>query len=206
MPADAWAGENFHRRNSRRAGLGVVRVLPGGYYVTSRSDEVLTTTLGSCVAACIRDPLIGIGGMNHFMLASARDPDGRWGTASAAMRYGSFAMEHLINAILKAGGNRRRLEVKLFGGGNLMGNSTMIGSDNADFAETYCAAEGFAVASHDLRGNLPRHVEYFPRTGRVLRKILRPDAAEARTVLAEEERHRRLMVEVAVEGEIELFE
>ena len=90
----------------------VVRVLPGEHYVVKNGkDEMIVTILGSCVAACIRDPLTGIGGMNHFMLPESNT--GNWGSVSATMRYGNFAMETLINDILKTGCPKSRLEVKL---------------------------------------------------------------------------------------------
>ncbi len=98
-------------------GAHAVRVLPGETYTTSRKDEAIVTILGSCVSACIRNPRTGMGGMNHFMLPESAT--GQWGEElSAAMRYGNFAMEALINAILKSGCARAELEIKLFGGAN----------------------------------------------------------------------------------------
>jgi chemotaxis protein CheD len=143
-----------------------VKVFPGEHYVTASSDEMLVTILGSCVTACIRDPLAGVGGMNHFMLPEARG--GGWDTASASMRYGNVAMERLINDILIQGGIRQRLEIKVFGGGNVLKGTTNIGHRNADFVETYLAAENLPIVAHHLRGNLPRRVHYFPATGRVM--------------------------------------
>lgn len=127
---------------------------------------MLVTILGSCVTACIRDPLVGVGGMNHFMLPEAMG--GGWDTASGSMRYGNVAMERLINDILMQGGIRQRLEIKVFGGGNVMKGTTNIGHRNADFVETYLLAENLPIVAHHLRGNLPRRVHYFPATGKVM--------------------------------------
>jgi chemotaxis receptor (MCP) glutamine deamidase CheD len=107
-----------------------IRINPGGHYVTS-GNELLVTVLGSCVAACIRDPVAGIGGMNHFMLPQS--DSGIWGIASASMRFGNFAMETLINDILSQGGHRDNLEIKVFGGAAIIGNMAPIGISNADF-------------------------------------------------------------------------
>ena len=141
-----------------------VKVFPGDHYVTADAGEMLVTILGSCVTACIRDPLAGVGGMNHFMLPESAGSG--WDTASASMRYGNVVMERLINDILKRGGARERLEIKVFGGGNVMNGTTNIGHRNAEFVEEYLAAEGLPIAAHHLRGNLPRRVHYFPPPAR----------------------------------------
>ncbi|MGH8441646.1 MAG: chemoreceptor glutamine deamidase CheD, partial [Nevskiaceae bacterium] len=91
-----------------------VKILPGEFLATSR-DLVMTTLLGSCVAACLHDAEAGIGGMNHFML-----PEGSVGPASAPARYGVYAMEVLLNALLKHGAKRSRLQAKVFGGGHVL--------------------------------------------------------------------------------------
>ena len=109
----------------RRTAAWMVKVFPGEYYVTSKADEMLVTVLGSCVSACIRDPRLGIGGMNHFMLAAGRAR--RLGRRSQSTRYGNFAMEKLINELLKAGCSRASLEIKVFGGGNVTDTSNAVG-------------------------------------------------------------------------------
>lgn len=156
-----------------------VKVFPGEHFVTANPDEMLVTILGSCVTACIRDPLVGVGGMNHFMLPESvcggRDPE------SGSMRYGNVAMERLINDILFQGGLRQRLEIKVFGGGNVMtGATSNIGHGNADFVEAYLLAKNLPIAARHLRGNLSRRVHYFPSTGRVMLLELRP--TEQRTL------------------------
>lgn len=151
------------------------RLLPGEYYVTT-NDEGVYTTLGSCVAACIRDKVNAIGGMNHFMLpftgASTADA---WKAAgsSAATRYGNYAMGHLIDGILRNGGKRENLEVKIFDGGRVLENMTDVGEKNIAFVRDYLRNEGLDVASEDVGSIFPRMVMYFPATGRVRVKRLR---------------------------------
>ena len=139
--------------------------------------------------------------MNHFMLPESSD--GAWGTASAGMRYGNFAMEQLINDILTRGGRRDRLEVKVFGGANVLAISTSIGTQNADFVEQYLAAEGLTVAAQHLRGHHPRRVHYFPATGKVLLRELRRDDERD---LALESSYQDRLRQAPVAGEVELFE
>ena len=180
-----------------------IKVFPGEHYVSDRSDEMLVTILGSCVAACIRDPRAGIGGMNHFMLPEAGSSGPGWDTASSSMRYGNVAMERLINDVLARGGTRSRLEIKVFGGGNVLNASTNIGHRNADFVEDYLAAEDLPIVAHHLRGSLPRRVHYFPATGKVLLRELQRTEREA---LVENENSYKSKIEVEpVAGSVELF-
>jgi len=160
-----------HHYFDREFGVEAVKLLPGEYYVTSK-DMVLTTVLGSCVSACVRDTTAGIGGMNHFMLPNDADQASR--DTAAAMRYGAYAMEMLLNELIKAGARRERLEAKVFGGGAVLANMTMlnIGDRNAEFVLRYLQLEQVRVASQDLRGELPRRINYFPGSGRVtVRKL-----------------------------------
>ncbi|GLQ06958.1 chemoreceptor glutamine deamidase CheD [Sneathiella chinensis] len=184
-----------------RLGINVVRVLPGDHYVSQQPDELIVTILGSCVAACIRDPETGIGGMNHFMLPQSETGD--WGNISATMRYGSFAMETLINDILKSGCPRERLEVKLFGGGNVSTGRVRVGDMNGQFALNYLKYEGIPFQASDLGGPYPRRIHYNPRTGKVDRLLLRRKA-DTEYLKQENEYRKRLPVEMK-SGEIELF-
>lgn len=162
-----------HHYFDREFGIEAVKLLPGEYYVTSK-DMVLTTVLGSCVSACVRDTTAGIGGMNHFMLPNDADQASR--DTAAAMRYGAYAMEMLLNELIKAGARRERLEAKVFGGGAVLANMTMlnIGDRNAEFVLRYLQLEQVRVASQDLRGELPRRINYFPGSGRVtVRKLVK---------------------------------
>jgi len=154
------------RYHDPRFDATAIKVFPGDWYVTSHPDEMLVTVVGSCVAACIRDPVAGIGGMNHFMLPEPGGlmAEGEWPSA----RYGKVAMDSLIEEVLFRGGRRERLEIKLFGGGNVMKGSSCIGHRNADFAEAYLALHGLTLSASHLRGLQPRRIHYFPVTGRVM--------------------------------------
>ena len=181
------------------------RLLPGEYYVT-QCDEGVYTTLGSCISACIRDRLTGIGGMNHFMLpASASAEAGGWKSTdlSDATRYGNFAMEHLINDILKNGGKRQNLEVKLFGGGRVMKGMTDIGMRNIAFAHDYLKTEGLKVTSEDVGDVFPRLVVYFPATGKV--KVKRLRSLHSNTIVEQEVKYLETIAAKPVGGEVELF-
>lgn len=175
------------------------KLLPTQYLVVD-DGTALVTVLGSCVAACIRDPLLQLGGMNHFML-----PEGNIGDGAPA-RYGSYAMELLINELLKRGASRRRLEAKVFGGANVLRGFTSnpVGTRNADFVLAYLDAEQIPVAAEDLRGIHPRKVWFFPQTGRVMVNRL-PHAHEAEVVAAESAVRARLS-HTPVSGGVELFE
>jgi chemotaxis protein CheD len=164
------SGGGTHRFYDSALGAWVVKVLPGEFYITGRADEVIAAILGSCVAACIRDPQAGIGGINHFMLAHSRT--GKWGNDVNSTRFGNFAMEKLINELIKAGCSRERLEIKLFGGGNVIDTKNAVGTDNAEFALKYLADEGLPCAAQDLGGPYPRRIIYNPTTGKVTRRLL----------------------------------
>ena len=137
-----------------------VQVTQGETYVTGDAREVLTTVLGSCIAACIRDARAGVGGMNHFLLArgGAHDRD--------ATRYGVNAMEILINGLLKRGAARDRLEAKLFGGASVIPGLSDVGASNVDFARKFLADEGIALVGGDVRGTRARRIQFWPVTGR----------------------------------------
>jgi len=149
----------------------VVKLLPGDHYVTGEPSEMIVTVLGSCVAACIRDPETGIGGMNHFMLPEGNASD--WKATNAVMRYGNHAMEVLINDIMKMGCPRSRMEIKVFGGANVIGGGGDVGHRNAEFVKEYLKNEGFAPIAVDLKGDMARRIHYFPATGKVQRLLMR---------------------------------
>lgn len=179
------------------------RLNPGQYYVT-KNDEGIYTTLGSCISACIRDRVTGVGGMNHFMLPVSAGDDG-WKAAGvgSATRYGNFAMEHLINEILKNGGNRKNLEVKLFGGGRIIANMTDVGRRNIAFAHDYIETEGLRVVSEDVGDIFPRMVVYFPATGKV--KVKRLRSLHNNTIVEQEVQYMHVIEAKPVSGDIELF-
>ncbi|CAN7312624.1 chemoreceptor glutamine deamidase CheD [Massilia sp. LjRoot122] len=178
------------------------KILPGEYYYTGK-NMLIVTVLGSCVSACIRDRLTGLGGMNHFMLPDGGGDGGS--PVSASMRYGSFAMEILINDLLKAGARREHLEAKVFGGGAVLRGFTAmnVGERNAAFVTSFLKTERIPVLAADLNDIYPRKVYFFPKTGKVLVKKLMQTQNDT---LAKRELDyaKRLKVE-PVGGDIDLF-
>lgn len=178
-----------------------VKIMPGTHYVTARRDEMLVTTLGSCVSACIRDTALGVGGMNHFMLPESET--GQWSGANAAMRYGNHAMETLLNDVLAMGGAKNRLEIKLFGGGHVLDTSNEVGQKNVKFVQRYLKNEHLAPNAEHLGGEQARKIIYFPRTGVVKMKLLdRTSNAQVRTA---EKELLTTLTHKKIEGSIELF-
>ena len=180
-----------------------VRLLPGEYYVTDK-DILLVTVLGSCVAACIRDCYSGIGGMNHFMLPdSSEDLNNPLNTSA---RYGTYAMEILINQLLKLGARRGNLEAKVFGGGNVLEGLTVanVGHRNADFALKFLETEKIRVVAQDLIDIFPRKVYFFPRKNRVMVKKLRN--LHSMAILQQDKNYKqRLGKAIIFSGQVELF-
>ncbi|BDU22812.1 chemoreceptor glutamine deamidase CheD [Dyella sp. GSA-30] len=179
------------------------KILPGEYYVSDQ-DEMISTVLGSCVSACIRDRQRQIGGMNHFMLPEpVGDRDSWSSTVSRAARYGNDAMEQLINRILKAGGHRNDLEVKIFGGGRVLAQMTDIGRRNIAFVRRYIETEKLNLVAEDVGDVHPRQVQYFPQTGRVRVRLMH-GLQESRLVDTEKHYLKRLAND-PIKGEVELF-
>jgi chemotaxis protein CheD len=159
----------------------IASILPGEFFV-SREPMVVYTVLGSCISACIRDPIVGVGGMNHFMLPEPTETGhDSWGEST---RYGSYAMESLINEILKRGGLKRRLEIKLFGAGKIYEGNIDVGANNAKWVIEYLKSEGLAVVKSDLGDVFPRKIYYFTNSGRVLMK--RIEHVKNRTIIERE--------------------
>lgn len=179
-----------------------VKILPGEYFVTQR-DLVIVTVLGSCVSVCLRDHVSGIGGMNHFMLPG--NNDGGISPISASARYGVYAMELLINHLLKLGARRNCFEAKVFGGGSVLRGMTAnnIGDRNVEFVHDYLHTERIPVVAEDLLDIYPRKVYYFPATGRVMVKKLRN--LHNTTLLDREMEYSLRIKRTPVVGEIDLF-
>jgi chemotaxis protein CheD len=197
--------EHVHRAWDRRNDRWAARILPGEYFVT-RSDEIITTVLGSCISACIRDPVRRVGGMNHFMLPEdMTQGSSNWLDPSVglATRYGSFAMESLINDLMKLGARRDRLEVKLAGGGRILASMTDVGERNIQFARNWLSLEGLKVAGEDVGDSYPRRIQYFPATGRVLMFRLRiPDHG---AVVSREKEYLSNLQKTPAGNDVELF-
>lgn len=146
----------------------VIHIIQGEQAVSDDPNAVMTTLLGSCVAACIRDPVAGIGGMNHFLLPGDREAVG----SGASERQAVHAMELLLNALLARGAARRRLEAKVFGGAATMQGLTDVGSLNAEFALAFLQREAIPIVGECLRGNQGRRIQYWPVSGRARRVFL----------------------------------
>ncbi|MFZ1377985.1 MAG: chemoreceptor glutamine deamidase CheD [Geothrix sp.] len=191
--ASKYLDRNFNRQ--------AMKILPGEFYATAE-DEVIVTVLGSCVAACIMDPIAMVGGMNHFMLPvkqGERDPD-----VFFAARYGAAAMEYLINNLLHLGAQRDRLVAKAFGGGKVMrGMSTDVGGQNVDFVREFLRNEDIPIWSEDMGGPYPRKVYFFPHTGQVL--VKRMETTHNDTVLNRELTYIQEVVGRPMSGDVELF-
>jgi len=186
-------------------GCFAARLLPGEYYVTNHA-EGLCTVLGSCVSACIRDARLNVGGMNHFMLPLDASPGhNAWGgAASTPTRYGNVAMERLINDILKLGGRRQDLEIKLVGGGHMLAQTgNDIGARNIEFVRQYVREEGFRIINEDLGGDFARRVIYFPQSGRL--RVRKLTAGRDEALAAQERQYLEQLDARPVEGDIELF-
>lgn len=160
----------------RDAGLSDVRhlrvnIVQGEYFVTDDPNVIVTTLLGSCVAACIRDPVARVGGMNHFLLPGLqiRIKD------NEAERYGVHLMELLVNGLLQRGARRDRLEAKLFGGARTIEGLSDIGARNVAFAEKFLHNEDISVVGGSLGGESGRRVQFWPVSGRARQAVMSAD-------------------------------
>lgn len=185
LPGDEFVAKSrFHDHQLK---CDVIKIMPGEFYVAS-GHIALATVLGSCVAACVWDPITQIGGMNHFMLANAAGHlDGR----ADSMRYGAFAMETLIRHVLAAGALSHSLQAKVFGGGQVLRGFTSsdVGIRNAEFVLDYLADQEIPVTGQDLGDVYPRKIYFFPDTGKVLMRRL--PVNESTSVLIEEQQYRQ---------------
>lgn len=164
----------------------LVWVRQGEFEVTDRECDILTTILGSCIAVCMRDPVARCGGMNHFVLPYKAGPADS--LPGLQLRYGSYSIERLVNALLARGARKDRLEIKVFGGANVTQFGCNIGGSNADFVEAYLEREGLRVVARHLRGTSPRKLRYSPLIGTVQMKACHPS-----TVSPELSREAQLM-------------
>lgn len=195
---------HIRRMQDHRFPHEIAAILPGEFFV-SAEPMIVYTVLGSCVSACIRDPLAGVGGMNHFMLPQPKNAStDSWGEST---RYGSYAMESLINDILKRGGVKSRLEVKLFGAGRIYDGNIDVGARNAEWVLEYIKTEGLTACKTDLGDILPRKIYYFTESGRVLMKKI--ENVKNDTIATRERDYAsKLQVEkhvVAAEEDVTLF-
>lgn len=183
--------------------MTVVKLMTGDCYWTPEPREMLVTILGSCISVCMRDPLTRVGGMNHILL-----PGENMTRESAdlgyATRFGTFAMEELINGMLKLGAKKNRFEAKIFGGGNVIEASTSIGDKNIKFVKDFLNSEKIEIKSEDVGGDHARRLHYFPDTGKAMvRKLRRKDDL---IILEKEKEYQQKLVEKQkITADVELF-
>jgi len=192
---------HIRRMQDTRFPYEIAVILPGEYFVSSE-PRVVYTVLGSCISVCLRDPLVHVGGMNHFMLSAPTSGGGHDSWADSG-RYGSFAMEMLINDILKRGGRKERLEAKVFGGGKIYDGAMDIGAANAAWALDYLEREGVPLMKANVGDVCPRKVYFFTDSGKVLLKKL--DRLVAKAIAEEEGQYQRKLQRAPVESEVTLF-
>lgn len=185
-----------HRHYLAKEEMWVRRVMPGTFAI-AEVDEMLTTVLGSCVAVCISDPVKQVHGMNHFLLPEPSDHS----LNGVNARYGDWAMEALINAMIKMGGHRNRFIYKAFGGAKMWQGSSDVGGSNIVFLERWLALEGVTLQSSDLAGPQGRLVRLWGETGRVQMKRL----AKSEHVVEEEQAYQRQLQQQETQSDIELF-
>jgi chemotaxis protein CheD len=195
--------ESVKRYWDNAMAISSAKLMPGEVYV-SGEDEMIMTVLGSCVSACIRNPRTNIGGMNHFMLPQMGASASMLTLDGTAARYGNWAMEVLINEILKYGGSKRDLEVKLFGGGKVLDNMTVdIGKRNVDFVFSFLDKEGIDIVAHDVGDRFPRKLLYFPNTGKV--RVRKLQSTNQATVVRREAAYLNDIKTAPRDGDIDLF-
>lgn len=205
LPHEIGPASPGRRIYSGKEGEFLTRLLPGETHTTHEPKETIVTILGSCIAACVRDPVTGVGGMNHFMLPESETGTSNADPCSAATLYGNFAMEMLINLVLgHSGCPRTRLEIKLFGGANFTQGPSMVGKRNSDFVLHYLSNEGLRVTATDLGGGFGRRIHYHPASGKVKRLFLK--GAAERHAEEEEREYQASLRAVQVEGTIQLFD
>jgi chemotaxis protein CheD len=182
------------------------KILPGEFYVTAHG-EMIGTVLGSCISACVRDVKLGIGGMNHFMLpAQTEHSTEQWGSDAntSATRYGNWAMEYLLNTLYKLGATKQNLEVKLFGGGQVLASMTDIGQRNILFAYDFLRKEGLEVKASDVGDIYSRKILFFPDTGAV--KVRRITTTKNETIINREKGYMDSIRNRDDSSDIELFD
>ncbi len=183
----------------------MVNIVQGQFHIDNRANVRITTVLGSCIAACLYDPIARLGGMNHFMLPEDRRGLSTPSGCDSRLRYGTHAMEELINSLMREGARRDRIKAKVFGGGAVMAGLSDVGSQNIAFVRLFLAEEGFPIISQDVGGTAARRVVFAPATGQAW--VKRVDSSTADTVGREEMQQRRRPVapQKQPEPEVELF-
>jgi chemotaxis protein CheD len=174
----------MYKRYSGKFGRNMVIIYPGEFHVSTQ--DIIATVLGSCISVCIKDRKTGIAGMNHFMLpGDARSEDM---FLSASAKYGMFAMEQLINEMIKKNGSRKDFEAKVFGGGHVLNFRKTDGNvpeANIEFVRAFLRMEQIAIVKEDVGGYAGRKILFFPETAKVLLRRLE-SAVDSRIIQAEQ--------------------
>ena len=170
-----------------------IPIVQGDFAVSDVEGTVISTVLGSCVAACIYDPMARVGGMNHFLLPGNPDRGG----SDQSRRYGVYLMEKLLNGLFQKGAARNRLQVKLFGGAHVLDARSDAGAKNAEFAAAFVRNEGLTLVSSSLGGVQGRRVEFEPCTGKARQKFIGMTAPEPEP--------RKIAEQMESVGDVELF-
>lgn len=198
--------EDINRYWDPKHGFFSAKILPGQYYV-SNNDELIATTLGSCISVCAVDRISGIGGMNHFMLpVYSENHKDSWGSTvvNAETRYGNFAMEHMINDIIKYGGVKSRIELKIIGGGRVMDKITdVVALRNIAFVYDYVASERLKLISEDVGDRYPRKVLFHLKSGKV--KVRKLKKENNTTLMRRDTEYMDRMKVEKFEGSVDLF-
>lgn len=187
-----------HNTSHAIIGFRTQPLLQGDVQVSTDPELVITTMLGSCVAACMWDELAGIGGMNHFLLPGT-DPNSR-----GAVQEGVHAMELLVNGLIQSGASRDRIKVKLLGGGKMFDSRIDIGAKNAEFAMWFVRNEGFELVDCCLGGQRGRNIRFWPVGGRIQRRFMN-DANIAKEETARATSRKRATNQEDHSGEVQLF-
>lgn len=196
---DSCYASSHKRTYDSKKDLYVTNIFSGEYYVTEGPKEMICTILGSCVAVCVHDPIAKVSGMNHFLLPGNEE-------APFSPKYGIFAMEYMINEVLKRGGLKKRLIVKIFGGAKIHNQtySLNIGERNIAFIREYLANEGLNIIASDIGGTHPRKIYFMGDTGKVMVNKIR-QLAVVNKVVEEEDLFAKSIKQSPYKGSIELF-
>ena len=151
--------------------MTTVNVIQGEYAVSTGTDDRMTTVLGSCIAACLYDPVQKVGGMNHFLLPEAKN------SQANSVKYGAFLMELLVNELLKSGAVKSRLRAKLYGGGKMNQSFGDVGQRNIEFGRRYLHNENILIEFEDVGGAQARRISFSPTSGQVEMKVTASDSS-----------------------------
>jgi chemotaxis protein CheD len=194
----------MYRRFNNQLKRDMIIIQPGEFYVTNKA-EVIGTVLGSCISVCLRDTKKNVGGMNHFMLPGDFRVEDIFKSQSA--RYGMYAMELILGEIIKLGGGREHLSAKIFGGGHVLASvgrtQGSVPQSNIDFVKAFLSMEGIPILSSDVGGEHGRKVIFFPDTGKVFVRKLKPEAEKE--IIVQERKFKKTLSPVKSE-DVTLFE